>query len=187
MTAHQPGDPIPGDEPLTNFSQCHTGILTHLNKLSSLPALLEPAAQARRIASETAEFFRKVIYEHHSEEERELFPAVLASAQRGAERERVQVLVDRLTAEHRQVEAMWTRLEPGLKAVAKGQDSNLDASAVQRLVETYTAHARFEEQEFLPLSQTILGRDGNHMAALGMSLHLRHTLPQVMRTFGHRI
>jgi hemerythrin-like domain-containing protein len=187
MTTPQPDANPSGDEPLTNFSQCHAGILTHLGKLSSLPALLEPAAQARRIAQETADFFRKVIYEHHQEEERELFPAVLASAQRGAERERVQVLVDQLTAEHRQVEAMWTRLEPGLKAVAKGHDSTLEASAVQRLVEAYTAHARFEEQEFLPLSQTILGRDGNHMAALGMSLHMRHTLPQVMRSFGHRI
>lgn len=30
------------------------------------------------------------------------------------------------------------------------------------------------ETEFLPLSQTILGRNSNHMAALGLSLHMRH-------------
>ena len=62
----------------------------------------------------------------------------------------------------------------GLKNVANGRDSNLDSAAVCRLVDTYTAHARFEEQTFLPLSQTILGRNNNHMAALGMSLHMRH-------------
>ena len=40
---------------------------------------------------------------------------------------------------------------------------------------------------FLPLSQTILGRNSNHMAALGVSLHMRHALPQVLERFGGRI
>jgi len=31
-----------------------------------------------------------------------------------------------------------------------------------------------EEKEFLPLPQTILGRDANHMAASGLSLHMWH-------------
>jgi hypothetical protein len=37
---------------------------------------------------------------------------------------------------------------------------------------------------FLPLASAILGRDGNHMAALGVSLHARHALPDVLRRFG---
>ncbi len=37
-----------------------------------------------------------------------------------------------------------------------------------------TRRARCEELEFLPLSEQILGRNGNHMAALGLSLHMRH-------------
>jgi hypothetical protein len=44
-------------------------------------------------------------------------------------------------------------------------------------VSEYTAHAQFEEAEFLPLAQTILGRNSNHMAALGLSLHMRHVKP----------
>ena len=51
----------------------------------------------------------------------------------------------------------------------------------------YKAHARFEEQQFLPLSKTILGRNGDHMAALGVSLHMRRALPGVMERYGHRI
>jgi hypothetical protein len=39
----------------------------------------------------------------------------------------------------------------------------------------YNAHANYEETEFLPLAETILGRNANHMAALGLSLHMRHT------------
>ena len=93
-------DPASVEQPLTNFSQCHVGITRQLQVLSELPALLEPAAKARRIARETVAFLRSTVHEHHSEEERELFPAVLAAATRGSEREGVQVLVDRLVAEH---------------------------------------------------------------------------------------
>ena len=49
------------------------------------------------------------------------------------------------------------------------------------LIAQYKEHARFEETEFLPLSEQILGRNNHHMAALGLSLHMRHQ-PKV---FGH--
>lgn len=166
--------PVNTDAPLTNFAHCHEGILKRLNALDELPALLEPAARARQIAEQSLEFFREAIFEHHLEEERELFPAVLASAQPGEELEKVKAMVKRLTEEHRMVEALWKRLEKGLKPVAKGHSTDLDVTEVHRLVEEYTAHARFEEAEFLPLSQIILGRNSNHMAALGLSLHMRH-------------
>jgi len=177
----------PSAEPQTEFSQRHAGITAKLQALAGLPALLAPAAQARHLAADLLAFFEDVIEEHHSSEERELFPAVLASAARGAEREMVQSLVDRLVAEHRLIEAQWARLVPGLKAVAKGHDSTLEASAVQRLVDAYLAHAAFEERGFLPLSQTILSRDSNHMAALAISLHMRHTVPETLQRWGHRI
>ena len=51
----------------------------------------------------------------------------------------------------------------------------------------YKGHARFEEQSFLPLSKTILGRNGDHLAALGVSMHMRRAMPGLMERFGHRI
>ena len=75
--------PVNTDAPLTNFSHCHEGILRRLSALDELPALLAPAARARQVAEQSVEFFREAIFEHHLEEERELFPAVLASAQPG--------------------------------------------------------------------------------------------------------
>ncbi len=167
------------DAPIANFSDCHVGILSHLAALGGLPALLEPAARALKIADETLSFFRDAVYEHHAEEERELFPAVLASAAPGDELARVKALVERLTREHRQVEAAWARLTPTLKKIAKGQIVDLDSSAVEALVRDYSAHAAFEEAEFLPLCQTILSRNSDHMAALGLSLHMRHLPPAV--------
>lgn len=177
----------PGQSPIDDFSQCHAGILGQLEALDALPALLEPAARARRLAADALAFFRHAVFEHHVEEEKELFPAVLASAKQGDEHDKVQAIVAQLTAEHRRVEATWSKLEPKLKAVAKGQDVELDGADISALVQSYRAHARFEEDVFLPLSQTILGRDSNHLAALGASLHLRHALPQVLERFGSRI
>jgi hypothetical protein len=176
-----------GHSPLDDFSQCHAGILGHLQQLGTLPALLEPAARARQIAADTVSFFRQAVYEHHAEEEKELFPAVLASAAKGEERDRVQALVHTLTAEHRKVEAAWSKLEPKLKAVSKGHDTDVDGADIQALVDCYQAHARFEEAVFLPLSQAILGRNSNHLAALGVSMHMRHAMPQVLQRFAGRL
>lgn len=175
------------DQPLDTFSLCHAGILEHLANFGQLPAMLEPARRAREIAAEMLGFFRHAVYEHHADEERELFPAVLASATPGDERDYVQMITERLTREHRAVEAAWTRLEPELKLVAKGQDSLIEPLAITLLVSTYRAHATYEEQVFLPLAEAILSRNANHMAALGVSLHLRHALPEVMAKYGSRI
>lgn len=159
--------------PLENFSECHAGILEQLDELHALPGLLEPAARARRLAAESIAFFRDITAAHHEEEERELFPAVLADARPGEEQERVRAMVQRLTREHRAVEIAWKRLERGLRRVAKGHDADIDVAELHRLLEVYSAHARYEENEFLPLSAEILGRNRRHLAALGLSLHLR--------------
>jgi hemerythrin-like domain-containing protein len=170
-----PNAPESTGEPIQDFSHCHDGILDKLDMLAGLPALLEPAARAREIAGQALEFFRTAVFEHHLDEERELFPAVLASAAPGDEVDLVRLTAQRLTREHRELEAAWKRLESGLKKVAKGRASDVNATEIEQLVKRYRAHATFEEREFLPLSQLILGRNANHLAALGLSLHMRHT------------
>lgn len=162
------------EAPVHHFSNCHVGIFAELSRLGQLPDLLGPAAMARRIAQQSLEFFSKGMYTHHSEEEKDLFPAVHSSAQPGEERMQVDALIAQLVQDHRALEKLWESLESGLHKVAKGQDSALDHEALQALVQRYRAHARLEEQQFLPLAETILGRNSNHMAALGLQLHMRH-------------
>ena len=177
--AHPVCHPATDTAPLDGFAGSHVGILRQLQALDQLPALMEPAARARQIATHSLALFHEAILEHHLDEERELFVAALASALPGIERARVQTMVDRLTHEHRIMEGIWKRLEKDLKRVAKGQDADLDVDEVHALVAAYASHAAFEEAEFLPLSQSILGRNDHHMAALGLSLHMRHTPPVV--------
>jgi hypothetical protein len=165
------------EAPITHFSNCHVGIFAQLDRMGDLPALLGPAAQARKIAEQSLAFFSTGMYTHHSEEEKDLFTAVRASAQAGAERMQVDALIEQLTQDHRSLEKIWESLEPSLRKVAKGQDAMLDVSALQAMVQRYQAHAKLEEQAFLPLAQSILGRNDNHMAALGLTLHMRHVPP----------
>lgn len=172
-TTSQP--PVDLQAPLASFSQCHTGITSQLEALAGLPALVEAAQRARAVAAGTVNLFKDAVFEHHAQEESELFTAVLRSAAAGEERDRIMAMVSRLTSEHRALEALWKTLEPQVESAAHGRASEIDAGLAHQLVHGYLRHARFEEQEFLPLAATILERDGNHMAALGLSLHLRRT------------
>lgn len=174
MTPVAPAPSLDEPTPVQQFSNCHGGILSGLRGFAELPALQDAAARARALAADTLKLLDHAVIEHHAEEEKELFYAVLRSARPGPELDRVKGLVDRLTAEHREVEDAWKRLRPQVQRVATGKPAELPGDAVQRLVETYGAHARLEESEFLPLAAEILGRDGNHMAALGLALHMRH-------------
>ena len=166
--------PVDTDLPLNNFSHCHIGILHHLDHLSELLKLMGDAEAAKKIAKEALDYFHLGMKAHHLEEELELFPAVLSSAIPGGERTLVAQLIEKLTHEHRGLERAWKELEPSLKEIMKGHANTLDHVHFNLLISRYKAHAGSEETIFLPLAEKILGRNSNHMAALGLSLHMRH-------------
>ena len=53
------------EAPLTNFSHCHIGILHQIERLASLPDLLGPAMLAKRIATQSIEYFHHGMHAHH--------------------------------------------------------------------------------------------------------------------------
>lgn len=161
--------------PLKTLYHSHDAIVPQIRELAALPELLAQAERARGIARATLALFDHAVLEHHAEEERDLFPAAIRSAAPGLERELVESMAQRLTAEHRTMEQAWKDLEPAVRAAAKGRSAPIDAARVAELVQAYTEHARFEEQEFLPLAQAILQRDANHLSALGVALHVGRT------------
>lgn len=163
-------------EPIRHFCGSHEDIAGGLRQLQELPALAEALERARSIAAATLRLFDEVVLEHHADEEQELFVAVVRSCRDARESNRARELVDRLTMEHRRIEQMWQRLRPAVVLTAAGKVAHAPAldDQVRDLVMAYSAHARFEEEQFLPLADAVLGRNANHMAALGVSLHLRH-------------
>ena len=162
------------DAPISNFSHCHIGILHHLDQLSELLNQKNDVQTAKKIALEALAYFHSVMKAHHQEEESELFPAVHSSAAPGEEVAHVNQLIATLTHQHRELENAWHSLEPALKEIGKGHASTVDQVHFQLLISRYKAHAQLEELDFLPLAEKILGRNSNHMAALGLSLHMRH-------------
>lgn len=166
------------DLPITNFNHCHIGILHHFDLLSELLQNLGDKEASKKIAQGALDYFHLGMTAHHQEEELELFPAVLSSALPGDERNRVEGMIDKLTHDHRDLESSWKTLEPALKAIVKGHASSIDHVHFQILIKRYKAHALSEETVFLPLAEKILSRNSNHMAALGLSLHMRH-LPHI--------
>lgn len=181
MTAQHPGAV---DQPIQDFSDCHVGIVSMLDELASLARPLSTAMQRSVDAGRVLAFFQDVVSAHHLEEERELFSAVMADATQGPELRQVQELVNRLVDEHRRLEALFAQLAPTLADIERGHDVLLDAPTSTSLVAEYRTHAGFEESTFLPLAQSILSRNSNHMAALGLALHIRHASQEIRHKFG---
>ena len=163
------------DAPVSNFSHCHIGISHEFCRLLELCDLPYNSPLTQQIASRSVKFFHHGLRVHHQDEEQELFPAVQFSAQKGEERAQVDQLIEALTTEHRELEQLWEDLEPALKKIANGQKAQLDTGNLKRLMVRCSVHAESEELKFLPLCEKILGRNSNHMAALGLSLHMRHS------------
>ena len=181
MNAILQPDPATSAEsgPIESFANCHGGIVANLEMLGELPDLLAPAIRARDIAERALAFFREALFEHHLDEERELFPAVLSAAEKGDEAERVRTMITWLVDQHRELEKSWKRIEPGLKQLARGSASDVSGDDISNLIARYRGHASFEENEFLPLAKTILGRKSYQLEALGMSLHMRHIAKKI--------
>lgn len=170
---------------LHTFVDCHAGIVEQLQILERLARPGPPEDSARRQAADILAFFDNVVRRHHREEEQLLFTAALAEAHPGAERDGIDAAAKRLTAEHRELEALIDKVTPSLAALMDGKTSvSLDRTKLLELSERYKAHARYEEASFLPQVQEILERGGPQLAKLGLRLHLHDPTVQQQLHFG---
>lgn len=154
--------------PVTGISETHNDIIAHLFDLVGLSTTAPLDAAASAIATRAIDFFDRTMRAHHQAEESHLFPAVLALAQDGTEREFIQAMVSQLTQEHRTIEALWAELSELLRQLVAGTVPLATDAHIQRLVLDYGDHATREESELLPLCQIILRRGpaNSHTAAL---------------------
>ncbi|MCW5634037.1 MAG: hemerythrin domain-containing protein [Rubrivivax sp.] len=177
-----PGQAAGADAPLQDFSRCHVGFVTLLESSLRLPEMVATAAGARACAADVVKMFRDRLLAHHDDEERDLFPAVLQVVRPGAEEDRARAMVEQLVREHREIAQVWQQLEPAVQGIANGYLPRLDATLLHELVRRFNEHVRTEEEEFLPFAQQVLAREAGDMAALGLSLHRRHEVQEVMVT-----
>lgn len=106
---------------------------------------------ARRNAAEICTFFINTARQHHADEERAVFPALMA----GDDAE-LRAHVERLQQDHGWLEEDWIELAPQLQAVAQGYswyDIDELSHAVQVFVDLYHEHIALEESLIYPAAR----------------------------------
>ena len=146
------------DEPLEMLEACHERIEAQLKTLERLLDYLPQHGadeQARQAARNVLRYFDLAGPNHHEDEERNLFPTLMARA--GAEEVAVvQALVSDLLADHVRMAVALDIVRQQLRPIADGTGAALEEAAVRRLAEVYRQHIEKENRDLLPLSRRLL-------------------------------
>ncbi|HEX6362200.1 MAG TPA: hemerythrin domain-containing protein [Albitalea sp.] len=136
---------------------CHDQMLASLIKLRMLIQRLEhvgPDAEARALARDVGTFFAGAARQHHEDEERHVFPKLLATGDPD-----VQQAVLRLQQDHGWIEEDWLEIAPQLDAVAMGM-STYDLDELKAAVQVFAAlsqeHIELEESLVYPEARSRL-------------------------------
>jgi iron-sulfur cluster repair protein YtfE (RIC family) len=163
-------DPVPVDG-FEVLDACHRKMLAMVVELSTLVGEVErgesdrtTSARATRIAA----FFSTTPPEHHADEERHVFPALIA----GGDPQIVQAVL-RLQQDHDWLEENWFELGPHVQAIAAGHHScDIDflRAGVEVLAALYRDHIELEESLIYPEARSRIpdrqrGEMGREMAA----------------------
>ncbi len=136
---------------------CHRQTVFTLGKLAALVSRLAshgPDAQARELAAEILQHFSTTAREHHEDEERHVFPGLLASGNP----ELVQSVLT-LQQDHHWLAEDWMALSPQIAAVACGY-SGYDLDTLREGVVVFMAlshdHIELEESIVYPQARAKL-------------------------------
>jgi pyridoxamine 5'-phosphate oxidase len=166
-------DPAPGfDQPIAVLKHCHDKIRQQLATLQKLPAHLAAHGadqQAHDAAKSVLGYFTRSAPLHHADEEDDLLPALRACAHGGDATDLAQTEA-RILAEHRQMEALWRRLEPQLHAIMQGS-ALLSAGDAAQFAQLYTEHMTLEESRIAPMALRLLSPA--QLAGLGHAMQKR--------------
>ena len=146
------------DEPLEMLHACHERIESQLVTLERLIDYLPEHGvddQVRGAITNVLRYFDQAAPNHHEDEERDLFPRLLAAASPD-ELDQVQQLVAGLLADHRLMAEALAIVRRNLIALSTQRTDSLDASAIAHLATCYRRHIAKEEDRLLPLARRVL-------------------------------
>jgi len=154
MSSAHPATTDTGRVPPDGFDvldECHRQTLFALGKLAALVSRLVHIgadAEARTMAADVVRHFSVVVRSHHEDEERHVFPKLVAEGD-----EEVVKAVLRLQIDHDWLEENWMELSPQLDAVAHGL-SWYDLDVLQEAAKVFIAlshdHMALEESFIYP-------------------------------------
>jgi hemerythrin-like domain-containing protein len=147
--------------PLEMLSACHARIEQQCSTLRRLQSHLPGHGadeQARAAAAGVMRYFDLAARQHHEDEEKDLFPALLESMA-GSDPVCLREMTEGLTAEHRELEGAWQRIRVVLERIEAGEALELPPEHVDAFVDLYARHIEREEQELLPMAARLLSDD----------------------------
>jgi hemerythrin-like domain-containing protein len=164
------------DQPLAMMATCHERLGRQCATLRRLlPHLASAGAdgQAQEAARAVLRYFDRASPQHHEDEEQDLFPALLESMA-GSDAVCIRELCDSLAADHRRLQAAWTRLREPLLALAEGRGAQLPATDVEAFIALNESHSAREDAELLPMAQRLL--DEGALSRIGDAMRKRRDL-----------
>jgi len=141
--------PVATSDRFQALDACHQQIQKSLGELTALLPQLEAGADDlafRKQIGSIEEFFSSTSRQHHAEEEKSIFPPLLASDNA----ELVQA-VRTLQQDHGWIEQNWLELAPMLRAIAQGEDW-VDPAELMHHVEVFLALC----QDHISLEETLI-------------------------------
>ena len=145
--------PVPA-QPFQALDACHQQIQVHLAELQRMALHMETAGlgdEDRKLAGSIEAFFSTVSRDHHEQEEKHVFPPLLAKGS-----DAMKEAVRSLQQDHGFIEENWIELGPQLRAIAEGNDW-FDAAEFQHNVALYlelmNGHIALEESMIYPESK----------------------------------
>lgn len=148
------------------LQQCST-----LRRLAEYLAECGSDEQARRAAETVLRYFDTCPPQYFSDEEEDLFPALLESMA-GSDAVCLNELTAATVRQHRQLETMWARLRKGLAAVVSEQAATLDRAEIDAFATLYRNCIEREQAELLPMAERLL--TDSVMEQVWASMRLRH-------------
>lgn len=145
--------------PFKTLAGCHDDIAIMLDRMNELADLLgrEPVNDGMREMARAAHlFFSGHAIEHHLDEERHVFPALLAAG-----KPEWISMVRKLQLDHALLEARWMKLGPLLHLLARGYHSPPKRlqDELHIFVELYRQHMALEDSFAYPLARQQLNAE----------------------------
>lgn len=145
---------------------CHEQIRLHLAQLAALAQQIAATGvddRAQQQAGAIEAFFSSTSRQHHAQEERDVFPLLLASSDL-----ELVALVRTLQQDHGWLEENWLELGPQLRAMASGNgwfDEAEFQHAVEVFMALYLGHIEAEETRIYPECRTRLAQSAANRSA----------------------
>ena len=166
------------DEPLAALSACHRRIEKQMSTLTRLHAHIARNGfddEARVAAAAILRYFISAVPHHHADEEVDLFPKLLRTAEALSDRARAFELVSHLLIDHREMEAAWVLVREALEGLQSGEKSSIDSQLCDEFVRIYSSHIEREDHQLFPLAARLFSKAD--LETLGIAMARRRGLP----------